>query len=343
MFESQRSLASVQLSRNTLAEIAESTTPLREAALESFRRRNAVLDTIFYDVGKVTQEETTAISPWLAREGSLLIVPPTGQAPVRLCKDIDDFAHRGGRDIRVLTVAGVGSSALGSAAFARNIADAFGEPVAAVVSGYELADLITEAAGGWFWFGALNKLRHQFEQLDPDSPASQAANASLSKTWAQAPTATTTASPQASVGNTLAAAESIPLARISLDTKTTLALLVDQQFKFSLLTGHSKGNLVVSEALFELEKTKAWPLNGGFRDDAWIITVSAAVGMPHRYTNVIDVMGNIDWFGAVNSLPFSSIEKVCYPCWHHTNTQLLFHLPVTRAFQQLIETRKVAL
>ena len=41
-----------------------------------------------------------------------------------------------------------------------------GEPVAAVVSGYGLADLATEALGGFFLFGAANSLRHGFEWLD---------------------------------------------------------------------------------------------------------------------------------------------------------------------------------
>lgn len=49
-----------------------------------------------------------------------------------------------------LAIAGVGSSALGAAAFARNVADGLGEPVAAVVSGYGLADVLTEALGGFF-------------------------------------------------------------------------------------------------------------------------------------------------------------------------------------------------
>ena len=109
MLASQRSLAEVQLNRNTVAEVAEFRTPLREAALELFRRRNAVLDAMFYDVGTVTAGEAQDISPWLAREGSLLIVPPTGQGPLCRCGAIDAFAGHGGTDIRILTVAGVES------------------------------------------------------------------------------------------------------------------------------------------------------------------------------------------------------------------------------------------
>ena len=47
-------LASVQLKRNTATEVVQAKAPLREATLEGYRRRNAVLDAIFYDVGVVT-------------------------------------------------------------------------------------------------------------------------------------------------------------------------------------------------------------------------------------------------------------------------------------------------
>ena len=63
MFGSQRSLASVQFGRNTTAEVSEARAPLREAALEAFRRRNAVLDAFFYDVGKISPDEARTISP----------------------------------------------------------------------------------------------------------------------------------------------------------------------------------------------------------------------------------------------------------------------------------------
>ena len=171
MLATQRSLTTAQLGRNSFEEILESRTPWREAALESFRRRNAILDGIFYDVGKVTHEEALKTAPWLAREGTILVVPPTGEGSLVLCGTVDDFFAAGGPGIRILVVAGVGSSALGAAAFARNVADAFGTTVAAVVSGYGLADLLTEALGGWFWFGTLNRLRHQFEGLDEISRA----------------------------------------------------------------------------------------------------------------------------------------------------------------------------
>ena len=318
MLASQRSLVSAQLNRNTLTEINESPAPVREAALETFRRRNAFLDAWFYDVGKVAADEAAALSPWLAREGSILIVPPSGAGTLRLCRDIEEFASQGGRDVRALTVAGVGSSALGSAAFARNVADAFGAPVASVVSGYGLADLVTEAAGGWFWFGGLNKWRHDLEVLDE-----MARRASLSPVEETSPAA-------AHLGN------------VSLDTRRMYRLLIDPRFKFSLLSGHSKGNLVISEALFAIDNS-AQASGHQPEADTWIVTVSAAIFMPPRFGKVIDVMGSIDWFGAFNSRHGIGIEKRSDWSWHHTNTELPLHLPVTATFRELAQTHGLAL
>ena len=317
MLSSQLSLATAQLSRNTAAETHESPTPWREATLEGWRRRNAVLDAIFYDVGKVTQAEAACLSPWLAKEGAILIVPPTGTEPLTLCPTIEDFEKEGGRDVRALAVAGVGSSALGSAAFARNVADAFGQPVAAVVSGYGLSDLVTEALGGFFLFGALNSIRHTYEQLD--HLARRAQQAALE---ASAESAT------------------FELPRMSLDTQTVYRLLSDRRFHFKLLTGHSKGNLVVSEALYELDEGHA---PATLSKDTWLVTISAVITMPPRYRNIVDVIGSIDWFGAMNSRLGLGVEQARPWEWHHTNTELPFHLPVTKVFSDLIASRRITL
>jgi hypothetical protein len=318
LLASQAPLAAAQLARSSLAEIVESPTPWREAALELLRRRNAVLDTLFYDVRTIADAEAALIAPWLAREGTLVLVPPSGQGPLMRCDDVDDLLSKGGAGVRALAVAGVGSSALGSAAFARNVADALDAPVVAVVSGYGLADLATEAAGGWFWFGTLNQLRHRFEALD------DAFRAPL-QPWI------------ASAAATSAAAERLLPA--SLDTRTVCALLSDPRLEFSLVTGHSKGNLVISEALFALEHAGlAQPA-----DDTWIVTISAAITMPRRYTNIVDVMGEVDWFGAMNSRPGVDIEERPRLAWHHTNTELPMHLPVRDVFRDLVSRRGLSL
>lgn len=317
MAESNRSstplvLASAQLRRNTASEVVQAKAPWREAVLEGYRRRNATLDAIFYDIGVVTPAEAASVAPWLAREGALLVVPPSGAGSLRICPDLDDFANNGGIQTRILAVAGVGSSALGTAAFARNVADAFDEPVAALVSGYGLADMLTEAAGGWFWFGALNRLRHMYEGID---------ELARGNAWEL---------------NTM---EAINPARTSLDTRTLCNLLCDRRFRFGLLVGHSKGNLVISEALYALRDAH----EDEELDDMAIVTISAAIAMPPQYRRIIDVMGDVDWFGAMNSNAAISVEYRPRNAWHHTNTELKWHLPVRQVMTSLRRKPGIAL
>lgn len=282
--------------------------PAGGAALEALRQRNALLDALFYDVSAVTHDEARSISPWLAREGALLYVPPSGQGVLKLCASIDALARagRGAAPVRGLAVAGVGSSALGSAAFARNVADALGAPVAAVVSGYGLADLASEALGGWFFFGQLNRLRH-FEQqleelLEHHSPVGTV---------------------PALYGD-----------RRGDDTARVLALLRDPRFDLQLLTGHSKGNLVLSEALYALTRYDGPDLP--IATDTKIVTVSAVIAMPPVFTDIVDVMGQWDWFGAFNSRAGIPVDVRVPQAWHHTNTELPYHLPVTETFKALL-------
>ena len=303
-------LASVQLQRNSAAKVVQSEQPAREAVLEGCRRRNAVLDAIFYDVKVINPVETQTLAPWLAHEGALLLVPPSGAGALSIWPTVDTFAANGGAGARILAVAGVGSSALGTAAFARNVADAFGEPVAGLVSGYGMADLLAEAAGGWFWFGALNRVRHMAEGFEG---LLQGSGLHVNAGYAGPPN----------------------LARESRDTRTLCALLNDRRFGFRLLTGHSKGNLVIAEALYALRDAHA----DAQLEDIAIVTMSAAIAMPPRYRNIIDVMGEVDWFGAMNSNFGIDVEYRARNAGHHTNTELRWHLPVREVMSDLRRQR----
>lgn len=283
--------------------------PARNLTLEGLRRRNTSLDAMFYDVKTVTAEEAFYISGCLAAEGAILIVPPTGGSPLSLCDTVDDFVMGGGRTIDALVVAGVGSSALGSAALARNVADAIGKPVAAVISGYGLADVVTEALGGYFFFGALNSVRHSFEILDE-----------------------VFGRPQFGVATRLSTES---LQERSLDTHTVRALLGDPRLSFSLLVGHSKGNLVISEALYSLVKEDRAAADK-LAARATLITLSARIAMPPMFRSVIDVMGEWDWFGEINSRRFLETDEIVPNAMHHTNTELPNHLPVTEVVQKIM-------
>lgn len=281
-----------------------------EALLEVVRRRNAILDWFFYDVGSVTGEEARDLSPWLAAEGAILIVPPSGAGTLERRASVADFVAGGGKSIRTLVVSGVGSSALGSAALARNVADAMRAPVAAVVSGYGLADVAAEALGGFFWFGAINSVRHLFEWLDQLREAGFAEPGDASLAAAELPT------------------------RQSRDTATVRALLSHPALPFDLLVGHSKGNLVISEALYALQEDDGRALQAlGAR--TCIVTLSAKIAMPRACRQVIDVLGEFDSFGELNSRTWIPTDRVVANAGHHTNTEIPWHLPVTRVLADL--------
>lgn len=304
MFSTSATLSAAKVSRAADWQVLE--TPTRPVLLESARQHNAILDAVFYDVGVVSLAEAQNIAPDLAPEGAILLVPPSGSGSVILCHSVDEFAIYGSH-MGALAVAGVGSSALGTAAFARNVADAIGRPVAGVVSGYGLADLITEALGDSFWFGTLNSIRHAFEDLDRISEA----------------------------GVIREPFPGTATKRESRDTRTVMALLTHPQFRFDLFVGHSKGNLVISEGLFELRTGDANQFKR-IVEGCRIVTVSARVAMPRQFSGVIDVMGEWDWFGTLNSRSSINADHLVRDGCHHTNTELPAYLPVERTLRTVL-------
>jgi len=314
MYRSLEALREASVARIQSAPIARAVGPkwVPEATLEGIRQRNALLDWLFYDIGKLKDEEAQQVSPWLAAEGAILLVPPSGAGLLRLFTSIDAFAESDGATVRTLVVAGVGSSALGSAALARNVADAIQAPVAAVVSGYGLADVAAEALGGFVWFGTMNAVRHQFEWLDRLRESGVIADPSSSE----------------------GLSDSSLWVRQSKDTRAVQGLLSHPDLRFDLLVGHSKGNLVLSEALFALQASDPTLLRQLGRETC-IVTLSAKIAMPRVCQHVIDVMGQLDAFGAFNSRLDIPTDVMVPAAWHHTNTDLPWHLPVTSVMHGL--------
>jgi hypothetical protein len=295
-------LAAVQTGRAAAFPEKIADNPVRAAVLNFLQQRNAALDAVFYDVGAVTAAEAPDVAFWLAREGAILLVPPTQQGQLRVFLRPAEFFDAAG-PVAALAVAGVGSSALGAAAFARNVADALQRPVAAVVSGYGLADILTEALGGYFLFGALNSVRHAFEPLD-----------TLTKVLTR-------------TEHSLAGSDGVAWTRTSRDTETVIALLRDERFTASLLIGHSKGNLVISEALYAiaLESESAAK---ALAERCRIVTLSAKIGMPRHFHRVLDVIGEWDWFGRLNSRPDIRSDYVVPHAWHSTNPEFPFAMGI---------------
>lgn len=288
--------------------------PVSTGGLEGLRRRNSALDALFYDVSTIASEEAARLVPWLAAEGGILVVPPSGRGAVEVFPSIEAFAAGGGSTVSALAIAGVGSSALGGAALARNVADAVGGPVAAIVSGYGVSDLLTEALGGWFWFGTVNRLRHAFE-VAPGGASVDAGEVSL---------------------------DALTDRYASRDSITAAALLSDPRFDFRLLVGHSKGNLVLSEALFAA--VRAREIAGRLLpEDLLVVTLGAVITMPSACRHVVDVMGEWDALGRLNSNPAIPVDVSVPRAGHHTNTEVPGHIPVRLVLQEVLSQYPMAL
>lgn len=311
MFKTAFALSLTQFARTLSIPERLQRRPARNATLEPWRLRNTGLDALYYDVKSLTAEETFYISDSLGSEGLIMIVPPSGGDMLTICDSVAEYKLRGGSDVHALAIAGIGGSAIGAAAFARNVADAIGEPVAAVVSGYGLGDIINETIGGSFFFGWLGHMRNDLEVIDdvvgrPHLGAYEDRHKLALK-----------ARPSA------------------LDTDTVETLLADSSLSFHLLAGHSRGNRVLSEALYairEEDRRRLRELAGGLR----IVTFGGRITMPPDCREVVDVIGELDWFGEINSRPQIDSDIRVPLAGHSTNTDLAGALQVTKILKGII-------
>jgi len=311
MFETAFALSLTQFARSLSFPERLQHRTARNVALEPWRLRNTGLDALFYDVKAVSAEESFYISDALASEGLIVIVPPSGGAMLTICDSITEYKLRGGRDVHALAVAGIGGSAIGAVAFARNVADAIGAPVAAVVSGYGLGDIINETIGGSFFFGWLGHMRNDLEVIDdvvgrPHLGAYEDRHKLALKPHPSA-----------------------------LDTDTVETLLADADLSFDLLVGHSRGNRVLSEALYTIkaeEPERLRQLAKGLK----IVTFGGRITMPPDCRTVIDVIGELDWFGEINSRPQIDSDIRVPLAGHSTNTDFAGALQVTRILKDIL-------
>lgn len=311
MFETAFTLGLTQFARSLSFPERVRHRTMRNAALEPWRLRNTGIDALYYDVKALSADETFYISDSIASEGLIMIVPPTGGGMLTLCESVEEFRLRGGRDVRAMAVAGVGGSAIGAAAFARNVADAIKAPVAAVVSGYGLGDIVNEAIGGAFLFGWLGHVRSNLEVID--DVVGRPKLGAYGKRDAETETSR----------------------RTGLDADTVATLLSDASLSFTLITGHSRGNRVIADALYTVKATDPARLET-LADTARIVTFGGRIKMPEAFTEVIDVVGELDWFGELNSRPKIPADIKVPFCGHSTNTDLPAALQVTKILGEIL-------
>jgi len=259
-----------------------------------YKQRNAALDTVFYDTKRLSLEERAKLTPLADREGSIIVVPPrNADRKIRHYRSALRFMTKEGANIRAIAVAGVGSSALGTASLARELADALDTDVAGIVAGYGLSEAMSEALGGWFAFGAADRIRQSMERAFARTrPA--------------------------------ALAESVTAGS---DAGATLAeILLAAPPKLDTLLAHGKGALVLAQAL----QSYVDDLEG---DDSplykrlHIVTLGAVVGVPAEFKHVKQYLGAYDWFGGANSSLGVTHERVPGVS-HHLNPGFPYHMSV---------------
>lgn len=271
------------------------------------------LDGLFYDIDTLSKAEKAMLASGSKAEGMVLEVGPSSAPSLKVWQGIDQCDGLEAR-YPAITIAGVGSSGIGAAALARNVADAFDAKVLAVVSGYGMTDLASEAIGGFFLFGGLNAMRHSMQSLGdwsslaPQLPGAQMQPMDPGEPW--------------------------QLAHHSKDVKALVELLRDR-VSTRWLVGHSKGNLVISEALYAMRAAQP-DVFADLIKGIDIVTFGARIAMPPEIETVIDVMGELDGFGAMNSRPDIPVDIPVKNAWHHTNTKLAFHIPVTKVLSRIV-------
>ena len=245
--------------------------PFIEPILRSCRLWNTALDILFYDVGALTAAllmkgravNTDALANLNSPRhrfavldlgaqsnpsGSIIVVDanlaPYVYKPFLEMETFFEFAN-GSESVglNTLTVTGVGSSAFGSVAFAWDVSQAFGEPVAAIVPGYGLADIVPQALGGWFGF----------ETYDTVQSATQEFLANFAPTLAMMGKDLARSTPGRETASTGA-----PVFRHGSAAPDDVHAILRNVPGISRVVGHSKGALAIENALRSLppDRTK---------------------------------------------------------------------------------------
>ncbi len=292
---------------------------LVEPAVRSCRLVNTALDFVFYDVPKLRAELTGKDAQMVAQgekppsrimdfdalsdpEGSMLLIDATTPPYVHKYRSVEAFLgskYQETRDVDIVTITGVGSSALGSAALAWDVSAALQRPVLALVPGYGVADVVLQSLGGWVAFGLHDYLG--------------------SKSMIQAGLATT--APQiAGIGRKLAASmpqeptvRGTPVFRYGSGSSDVLhSLLIHREGPFRVLVGHSKGALQINNAIRSVPAERLKGLR--------VVTLGCPIGEDlagidyHQYLGLFDALGQLNaWGHRPEHWP---------PTWHSTNPTL---------------------
>jgi hypothetical protein len=297
---------------------------LAEPLVRAFRTVNTMVDMAFYDVPDLVRDlaardltvstmqgqdklpsRIVDLSALTNPEGALLLIdaatPPYVHRFLSVKKYLDS-SHPETREVEVVTVTGVGSSAYGSAAFGWQISRWIGRPVLAIVPGYGLADMTQQALGGWFAFGLHDFLRTKSVVQDFLAVAAPQA-AEIGRSLPQ----------------TIPGHEAAPVFEHGSGSSDVLhALLCDARIPLKTLIGHSKGALVIKNAIRSVTDFEA--------RDATIVTLGCPIDEELKGVRYRQYLGLFDLLGQLNG--WGNLPDDWPPSTHTTNPYLPLALPV---------------
>jgi hypothetical protein len=307
--------------------------PFLEPTLRALRLENTALDALFYDVNRMVTDlflhgsivvKGAAVSPSSRfsemtkdfsqldlsalsnPEGSILFVDAGRPPRIIQFEDVANFiswVKTHGQTLRTASVTGVGSSALGSAAFAWNVSTALDEPVAAIVPGYGVADAIQQGLGGWF--GAYNWWFRQMAQelLVHSMPVAARSDGHLTMTG---------------LGHAEANIDASAFRRGSRSSDVLHAILKDVPH-IDRVFGHSKGALVIKNAIESLPRETTQRLH--------VVTFGCRIAEDTPTTRYSQFLGLMDGLGLLNS--WGNPPETLIPAHHSTNTSIPLSMSVS--------------
>jgi hypothetical protein len=208
--------------------------------------------------------------------------------------------------ISVVTVTGVGSSALGSVAMAWNVSETLRRPVAAIVPGYGLADIVPQALGGWYGFGVHDFVTRLSQQFVSDVvPQWATVGRHLSSTAYQA-----------------AAESGRPAYRSGSPESDVLHEILLQCEAIKRVYGHSKGALCIQNAIRDLPAARYKDLH---------VTTFGCVIQEETGADYNQILGSLDALGQMNS--WGNWPEQWVRTWHSTNSML----PLTMRLVELVK------
>jgi hypothetical protein len=273
---------------------------------------NDAFDRIFYNVEEC---DIDRIEKFSGTQGSIIHVPADRDTEPEECADASELIERY-PNVGAITVAGVGSSAIGAVGLARDVADATKLSVAAVVSGSGALDVVWQGLGGWMFLREDNQLEFLLEKTRNSLLAAGMVPGFVPwiETWD-------------SIGSGPDIVTLKSLLRKNHSGESRLK-------KLKWIVGHSKGNLVISSALSELVLEKS-PMD---MNDVEIVLLSAVTALPPDTGRQHQYLGTLDQLGMVNSriaVPYKRVPGAM----HWLNRDLPLHLDARAIIKQLAGRR----